>query len=113
MTTESAPQERSQPSGPAAAAMISAGLGILVIGFLTTGAEVSEALKGFLAFYTPAGALTGKTGIGVVVWLVSWLILGNRWRDQQYNLDRAFVITMVLSALGLLLTFPPIFGALE
>ena len=101
------------PSGPAVAAMISAGLGALTIGILTTGAEMSEALKTSLNIYNPSGPLAGKTTGGIAVWLISWLILNALWKNKDLNLRSAFTWTLVLLALGLLLTFPPFFAAFE
>lgn len=106
-------QTKTIPTGPGAAAMIAAGIGTLTIGILTTGAVISAPLKTFLNFYNPAGPLSGKTSVGVIVWLVSWLILGVIWKDKDSNLGRAFTATLILIALGLLLTFPPIFEAFE
>jgi len=106
-------QTKSIPSGPAAAAMISAGIGGLTIGILTTGAVLSEALKNALVLYTPAGPLSGKTTFGIAAWLLSWLILNALWKNKDLNLRSAFTWTLVLLGLGLLLTFPPIFEAFE
>lgn len=108
-----APKAKSLPTGPGAAAMISAGIGALTIGILTTGAVISEALKNFLNFYNPSGPLSGKTSVGVLLWLVSWLFLNARWKDKDYDLSRAFNIALVLIAIGLILTFPPVFEAFE
>lgn len=102
-------QTKTLPTGPAAAAMISAGIGSLVLGLLTTGAEFSSALKDALKLYGPAGPLSGKTTYAIVAFLVSWLILGFMWKDKESNLKSAFTWTLVLVALGFLLTFPPFF----
>jgi hypothetical protein len=106
-------QTKSIPSGPAVAAMISAGIGGLTIGILTTGAVISAELKTALNIYNPAGPLSGKTTFGIAAWLISWLILNAIWKDKDLNLRSAFTWTMVLLALGLLLTFPPIFESFE
>src|SRR3972149_5412819 len=106
-------QTKTIPSGPAAAAMIAAGIGGLTIGILTTAAVISAELKSFLNFYTPAGPLSGKTTFGIAVWLLSWLILNALWKNKELNLRSVFTWTLVLLALGLLLTFPPIFEAFE
>ena len=103
-------QTKAIPSGPGAAAMIAAGIGTLTIGILTTAAEFSAGLKTALNFYNPSGPLSGKTSLGIAMWLLSWLLLGNMWKDKNYNLARAFNITLVLIGLGLLLTFPPVFA---
>ena len=109
----SATTDKELPSGPAAAALLSGGIGSLVIGLLTTGAVISEGLKGFLNWYSPTGALSGKTGVGIIAWLVSWLVLGTLWKDENPAIGRILTITLILIALGLLLTFPPVFEAFE
>ena len=105
-------QER-VPNGPAAAAILSAGVGSAIIGLMTTGAVISAELKAGLNWWSPAGPLTGKTGLGVIAWLVTWVVLHVRWKDKDVPLVRVLVVTLALLALGLLLTFPPVFEAFE
>lgn len=95
--------------GVASAAFVSSGIGCLVIGLMVTGAEMSEGLKNALNWWNPAGPLTGKTAVGVIVWLVSWAILHSLWKDKEVALARAFTVTLILIALGFVFTFPPIF----
>jgi hypothetical protein len=101
------------PLGAAAAAMVSSGLGVLTIGILTTSAAALSALKDFLAWYVPTGSLSGKTSIGIAVWLVSWAILSNMWKSKEYDIGKAFKLTMILVAIGVILTFPLVFEAFE
>jgi len=61
----------------------------------------------------PGGPLTGKTGVGVIAWLVSWIVLHTLWKDEDVALVRVLVVTLVLLPLGLLLAFPPVFEAFE
>lgn len=103
------PETKSISTGPAAAAIIASGIGVLTLGILTTGAEFSASLKNALNFYNPAGPLSGKTTVSVIVWLASWILLNSIWKNKQYNLGKAFTITMVLIVAGFALTFPPIF----
>ena len=100
-------------TGVAAAAMVSGGAGVLMIGLLTTGAEISAGLKELLNWTDPVGPLSGKTGVGIVAWLVSWFLLNTIWKEKDYDLRKAFLITLVLISLGVLLTFPPFFQAFE
>ncbi len=100
-------------NGIAAAAVLAAGIGSFVLGLLTTLAAVSEGLAQMLNWYNPAGPLSGKSGLAVIAWLVSWVILHTRWKDKEVNFNQIFVITLILIGLGLLLTFPPIFEAFE
>lgn len=110
--TESAVSTRIA-TGAAAGAMIASGIGTLVIGMMTTGAVLSSGLKSFLNMYNPAGPLSGKTTVGVIVWLISWFVLNRIWKDEDYDLAKAFTITLILIGLGLILTFPPVFEAFE
>jgi hypothetical protein len=98
-------------AGRAAAALVASGVGTLAIGLLTTLAEASAGLKTFLTWSTPVGPLSGKTGLGVIIWLISWGVLNYLWKDKNSDLGRAFTITLILIALGLVLTFPPVFEA--
>lgn len=100
-------------TGAAAAAMVASGIGAFAIGLLTTGAVISEGLKATLNWWNPAGPLTGKTGLGVIVWLISWYILNRIWHTEDRSLQQAFTITLILIGLGLILTFPPVFEAFE
>lgn len=96
--------------GVASAAFVSSGIGCLVIGLMVTGAEMSEGLKNMLNWWNPAGPLTGKTGVGVIAWIVSWVILHTMWKDKDMDFGKVFTVTLIMIALGFLLTFPPLFG---
>jgi len=96
--------------GVASAAFVSSGIGCLVIGLMVTGAEMSEGLKNALNWWNPAGPLTGKTGVGIIVWMISWVILHTMWKDKDMDFGKVFTVTLIMIALGFLLTFPPIFG---
>lgn len=100
-------------TGVAAATFVAGGIGALVLGLMTTGAVISEGLKNALDWWNPAGPLTGKTGIAVIFWLISWILLNTLWKGKDVDLRKSFIITMVLIGLGLLFTFPPVFEAFE
>jgi hypothetical protein len=53
-------------SGPAAAAILAAGIGALVLGILTTWAEASEGFKEDLQWNDKVGPLSGKTITGAI-----------------------------------------------
>lgn len=101
--------EEAVTTGPAAASMISGGAGVFVIGLMTTLAEASEGIKTALNWLGPVGPLSGKTGVGILFWLISWFFLNMALKDKESNLAKAFAITVALMVTGLLLTFPPIF----
>jgi hypothetical protein len=93
----------------AAAAVFSVGIGSFVLGLLTTLAAASRPIATALAFYGPAGPLSGKSTVSVVVWLMAWAVFHTRWKNTQVNFSRVFVAMLILIALGLLGTFPPVF----
>ena len=102
-------QETTLTNGPAAAAILAAGIGSLALGLCTTLAQAIVPVKNLLIFYSPAGPLSGKTTATVVVWLVAWAVLHSLWKHQQVNFPRVFVVTLMMIALGLLGTFPVFF----
>ena len=106
-----------KPNGPAAAAVIAAGVGALVLGIMTTGAVISEDLQGFLRFDesfgigSGVGPLSGKTILATLAYVLAFAGFGMAWRGREMNFRRIFTIGLVLIALGFLLTFPPVFEA--
>lgn len=99
-------------NGAAAAAILAAGVGTFAFGVLVCLSENIKAVGNLLTFSKPVGALSGKTDLMIVVWLVAWLVLGLKWKNRQVSLGKVFLLTMLLLALGLLGTFPPFFNAL-
>ena len=106
------PSESTLTNGRAAAATLAAGIGCLAMGVFTTLGEVSQGVGNLLSFYNPVGALSGKTIVTVIVWLLSWSLLNGRWKDRQMDYMRVLVPSLVLVGLGLLGTFPPFFDLL-
>jgi hypothetical protein len=115
-----------KPSGPAAASMIAAGIGSVVLGLGVVLNEYSAGIKSaigidvnaFLQFDknfgigSGVGPLSGKVTLTVIAFVVSWVILHFAWRGKEVDLGRAFVATLVLLGIGFALTFPPIFQVL-
>jgi hypothetical protein len=48
----------------------------------------------------------------VLLWLISWVILGSKWRDLSVDFGKVYTVTLILVALGLLMTFPLFFDLL-
>ncbi len=98
-----------KPNGAGAAALLAAGLGVFTIGLMTFLAENLPVWGNALNWWNPVGPPSGKTSIGIIVWLVAWAILHTRYKDADVNLGRATGWTWVLIVLGWLGTFPPMF----
>ncbi len=98
--------------GKAAAALLAAGIGSFSLGVMTSLSEGIHAVENALNFYNPVGALTGKTIIAILVWLVSWAILKGVWKDRPMDAAKVLPVTYILIILGLLGTFPPFFDLL-
>jgi hypothetical protein len=99
----------SKPTGPGAATVVAAGIGTFTIGLMTTLAEASPSLKSALNWVNPAGPLSGKTGVGVIVWLIAWIVLHEAWKSKEVDFSRAFRWALALVIAGFLLTFPRVF----
>lgn len=99
-------------TGAGAAAVVAAGIGVFAIGLMTSLAAASVKINSALAWRSAVGPLSGKTGVGVLAWLVAWIVLHSAWKNRSVNFGRSFTWAVVLVALGFLLTFPPVFEAL-
>lgn len=98
-----------RPNGAALAAIVAAGIGSLVLGLMTVGAEASATLKAALDLNPGVGPLSGKTTVAVVAYLLSWVVLHQAWKDRDVDFDRMIKVAFLLIALGFLFTFPPFF----
>jgi hypothetical protein len=98
-------------TGEAAAAFLAGGIGCFVLGLMTTLTEMPALvdLKNGLNWTNPVGPLSGKTGVAVIAFLLSWGIAHFTMKDREVNLKTYVIVAGVLTALGFLLTFPPFF----
>jgi len=100
------------PSGPAAATILAAGLGVFYLGFLTTLNEMAVGVHDWLIFQDRVGPLSGKTTVASVAWLVSWMLLAAIWWKREVPLGAVVALTAVLVIVGNVLMFPPVFERL-
>jgi multisubunit Na+/H+ antiporter MnhG subunit len=98
------------PNGAALAAFLAAGIGAFALGAIVILNEVG--LFSAPALYDPAGGVTGRTALGAVTWLIAWVVLHRRWRHQTLRAGGIYALTLLLIALGVLLTFPPLWHLL-
>jgi hypothetical protein len=96
------------PNGSGAAALLAAGVASFTLAVLAIAADQIAWVKSAMIFCKPTGPLSGVTTSAIVVWLVVWLVLEARWRKKTVALGRICTAALVLMALGLLLTFPPL-----
>lgn len=112
-----APQTDTKPNGPVAAAFLAAGVASLVLGVFTVLNEASADINAFLQFDknfglgSGVGPLSGKVGMAVIAYVVSWVVLHLALRGKEVTFRNAFIASLVLVGLGFALTFPPLFKA--
>ena len=92
-------------NGSATASFLAAGIGALAMGVFVL---LNEA--GIFAaptLYAPAGGVSGRTTLAVVVWLVAWTVLHHRWKAREIDVRRVYPLTLLLIGIGIVATFPP------
>lgn len=99
-------QPKEVTNGAALAAFLAAGIGAFAIGFFVIIHEAG--LFSAPALYAPAGGLSGRTTFATLTWLIGWAVLHGRWKNRQIESGRVHTATFVLIALGVLLSFPPV-----
>jgi hypothetical protein len=97
-----------KPNGPVAAALLAGGLGSAIFGVIVLFSELSESFGAALNWYNPVGPLSGKSTLGIVAFFLSWIILHSMWKGKQVNFNSISTAALVLLAIGLLGTFPPV-----
>lgn len=110
MATDTTGERSATANGAAMAAFLAAGIGAFAMGLVVILNEIG--LFAAPAVYRPAGGVSGRTTLAVVIWLVAWAILHHRWKSRRLESRRVFATVMILTLVGLLLTFPPVWGLL-
>jgi hypothetical protein len=102
-----------KPNGPAAAAILAAGIGCCALGLFVVVSEAIPAFKSALNLNVPVGPLSGKTIAQVAIYFVAWAGLAYAWRGKSVAFGRVYAATLILIALGLVGTFPVVYEALR
>lgn len=92
-------------NGAAMAAYLSAGIGSFAMGIVVLLDAIG--LFPIPPIYAPAGGVTTRTTVAVLLWLGAWVLMHHRWKARQIDGRRVLRIMLALIALGVLLTFPP------
>jgi hypothetical protein len=97
-------------TGQIAAALLSAGVACAACGLAVVLSESIEAIGELLTLSTAVGPLSGKAVTAVVIYVLVWGTLHVAWRRRPMELDSVFRWTCALVLVGLITTFPPIYG---
>jgi len=97
-------------NGSAMAAFLGAGIGAFAMGLLVLLNEAGIFVAPTL--YGAAGGVTGRTTFAVLVWLIGWRLLHSLWKTREMASGRVYGLTLLLVGLGVLGTFPPLWGLL-
>ena len=95
------------PEGPAAAAVLSAGIGCFAVGVFAVLGDKYSAIAHWFSFYRPTGPLSGVSTLAILLWLGTWVILARLWRDRTVRLKLVSTVAFLLLASSIVLTFPP------
>lgn len=110
MAATSASRTSGEVNGSAMAALLAAGVGACAMGVVVLLNEAG--IFAAPALYAPAGGVSGRTTLAVIVWLMAWTVLHTRWRAREIAPGRIGAATLILIAVGLLGTFPPVWALL-
>lgn len=99
------PWERvDESNGAALAALLAATIGVFALGLIVILNEAG--VFTVPAIYAPSGGVSGRTTLAVVIWLIAWAILHRRWRGREVRTRRVQTAALILTLLGVVLTFP-------
>lgn len=99
---------RDVTNGAAMAALLAGGIGTFTLGLIVI--LNAMGLLQVPALYSPAGGVTGRTTLAVVIWLACWIILHYRWKEKHLESKTIYWLSCILIGMSLLLTFPPVWN---
>ncbi len=105
---DSKQHEGAHPNGAALAAFLAAGIGGFAMGLIVILSETG--LFEAPVLYEPAGGVSGRTTLAVVVWLVAWAALHARWKAREMAHRGVAVAALLLLLSGIALCTPPLWG---
>ena len=96
------------PNGAALAAFAASAVGAFSMGLISL--LNAAGLLPVPTLYAPAGGVTGRTTLAVLIWLVVWAILHRRWKSRDMESGRVHGLAVLLTLLGMLFAFPPVWS---
>jgi hypothetical protein len=100
----------SKPNGPAAAVLLAGGIGSSVLGLVTWIYELNDqsVFAKSMVWVNSVGGLSGKSTLGILAFFLAWAILHVVWKGKEVNFSSISTIALILLAIGLIGTFPPV-----
>jgi hypothetical protein len=95
--------------GAAAAALLAAVIGILVLAVAIVVAEANADFSDWLKWDNEVGPLSGKSSLGLIAWAASWPVLHVLLYRRDRVLLAASAISLVLFVAAMVLMLPPVF----
>jgi hypothetical protein len=100
-------------NGPAAACILATAMGCFSLGVLALAGDAVPAISHALNIWNPTGPLSGVTGVAVLVWIASWIVLARLWERRSVNVARINLAAAAMIVAAALLTFPPFMDFLQ
>lgn len=97
--------------GASLAAVMAAGIGAMAMGLFVIIHEAG--IYSAPALHAGAGGLSGRSTFAVITWLVAWAVLHHRWKRASPDSGTVLRWTLILTLLGVMLCFPPVWGVFK
>ncbi|MFN2316049.1 MAG: hypothetical protein ABR551_07400 [Gemmatimonadales bacterium] len=110
MSAEMHAPETAAAHGASIAAVMAAGIGALAMGLFVIANEAG--IYSAPSLYAGAGGLSGRSTFAVITWLVAWAVLHRRWKTGGPDSVTVLRWTLILTVIGVVLCFPPVWGLL-
>jgi hypothetical protein len=105
--------EEARIDSAVSAVFLAAGIASAVFGVLVIATEVNASWNKMLTFMPSIGPLSGEAVLSILVFAIGWPTLFAIFRVRAVKLNVAFVISMILTVVGFILTYPPVGFALR
>jgi hypothetical protein len=107
--------ETRKPVGSAAAAMLSAAIGLITLGLVHTGTVASRDFQSWVfslgKLWIPGaagiGPYSGKETLMLVAWFLSWAILYFALRKRSFSIVKIASVSMMLIGIATLFVWTP------
>lgn len=97
------------PTGPAAAALLAAGVGSAVFGVTVVASAMSDSIKQWMTWHGPAGSLSGKSTVAAIAFALTLSVGWAALRRKDPDIGPWVRWSIGLVCVGVVLTFPPVF----